>query len=78
MNEVNVKEARRQLKDLLDRVERGEEIILTRRGKPVARLSPPRPAEVPLPLLGGFRGSVAITGRALSEEVAVARGEERY
>jgi len=33
MLEVNVKEARSQLSSLLDRVERGEEIIINRRGK---------------------------------------------
>jgi prevent-host-death family protein len=37
---VGVSEARNQLSDLLDRVERGEAVIITRRGKPVARLVP--------------------------------------
>jgi prevent-host-death family protein len=37
--EVNVNEARSKLSSLLDsRVERGEEIIISRRGKPAARL----------------------------------------
>jgi prevent-host-death family protein len=37
---VAVSEARNQLSGLLDRVEGGEVIIITRRGKPVARLVP--------------------------------------
>jgi prevent-host-death family protein len=35
---VGVSEARNQWSALLDRVERGEAVIVTRRGKPVARL----------------------------------------
>ena len=37
---VGVSEARNELSALLDRVERGEAVIITRRGKPVARLVP--------------------------------------
>ena len=33
-------EAKTKLSELLDRVERGEEIVITRRGKPAARLIP--------------------------------------
>jgi prevent-host-death family protein len=32
--------ARTHLSELLDRVERGEEITITRRGKPIAKLAP--------------------------------------
>jgi prevent-host-death family protein len=38
--EVGAFEAKNTLGTLLDRVERGEEIIITRHGKPVARLVP--------------------------------------
>lgn len=37
---IGVHEARAHLSDLLDRVQRGERIIITRHGKPVARLVP--------------------------------------
>jgi prevent-host-death family protein len=36
---VSVKEAKSHLSELLDRVERGDEIVITRRGKPIARLT---------------------------------------
>ena len=36
MTEVSVAEAKAHLSELLDRVERGEEVVITRRGKPVA------------------------------------------
>jgi prevent-host-death family protein len=38
MAEIGAFEAKNRLAALLDAVERGEEIIITRRGKPVARL----------------------------------------
>ncbi len=40
MNEIGAFEAKNTLGSLLDRVERGEEIVITRHGKPVARLVP--------------------------------------
>ncbi|MDF1614367.1 type II toxin-antitoxin system Phd/YefM family antitoxin [Desulfurivibrio dismutans] len=38
MQKVNVREARRDISRLLDAVAGGEEIVIVRRGKPVARL----------------------------------------
>jgi prevent-host-death family protein len=38
--QVEASEARNTLSALLDRAERGEEIVITRHGKPVARLAP--------------------------------------
>ena len=40
VREVGAFEAKTTLGTLLDRVERGEEIVITRHGKPVARLVP--------------------------------------
>jgi prevent-host-death family protein len=37
---VGAYDAKTRLSELLDRVERGEQIIITRHGKPVARLVP--------------------------------------
>ena len=39
MQQVNIREVRRNIGRLLDAVESGEKIIITRRGKPVAKLS---------------------------------------
>jgi prevent-host-death family protein len=41
MNDVALYEAKNRLSALIDRVEAGEEIAITRRGKIVARLVPP-------------------------------------
>jgi len=40
MDEIGAFEAKNKLGQLLDRVERGEEIVITRHGKAVARLAP--------------------------------------
>jgi prevent-host-death family protein len=40
MREIGAFEAKNTLSALLDRVENGEEIVITRHGKPVARLIP--------------------------------------
>ena len=44
MREVGAFEAKNKLGQLLDLVERGEEIIITRHGRQVARLVPPKQA----------------------------------
>ena len=43
MNDVALFEAKNRLSELIHRVEAGEEIAITRRGKVVARLVPPAP-----------------------------------
>ena len=40
MHEIDAFEAKNKLAALLDRVERGEEILIMRHGRPVARLVP--------------------------------------
>jgi prevent-host-death family protein len=45
MHQIGAFAAKNRLSSLLDRVERGEEIIITRRGKAVAKL---------VPAVGGF------------------------
>jgi prevent-host-death family protein len=44
MREVGAFEAKNKLGQLLDQVERGEEIVITRQGKQVARLVSPQQA----------------------------------
>lgn len=43
MDEIGAFEAKNTLSALLDRVEKGEEITITRRGKAVAKLVPAKP-----------------------------------
>lgn len=77
MQEVNVKEARDKLSKLLDKVGRGEEIVVTRHGKKVACLVPPDTVRN-LPSLKQFRESIKLSGKTLSQTVIDSRDEERY
>ena len=42
MKEAGIREARQNLTALIDEVRKGREVTITDRGKPVARLVPPR------------------------------------
>ncbi len=54
---VNVHEAKTHLSKLLERVDRGEEVVICRAGEPVARLVP---ARMGARKLGGDKGRVRI------------------
>jgi prevent-host-death family protein len=75
--EVSAKEARDKLGRLLDRVERGDEIIITRRGKRVAVLTSAAECKT-LPSLKKFRASISVKGKTLSETIVEQRQKERY
>ncbi|NWF56377.1 MAG: type II toxin-antitoxin system prevent-host-death family antitoxin [Syntrophaceae bacterium] len=76
--EISVKEARSKFKFLLDQVEGGNEVVIRRRGKEVARLVPPKGEGKRLPSLERFRSSIKMKGEPLSEIVKKERGEGRY
>jgi prevent-host-death family protein len=78
MVQVTIREARTNLKALIDRAEAGEEIVILRRGKQVARLIPPQPRPGRFPDLSSFRESIALTGEPPSETVIRERREARY
>ena len=72
MERVGIRQARQCLPDLINRVEAGEEIVITRHGKTVAKLVPlPAPAKQ-LPSLEKFRCGIGDPGtpsaRLLREE----------
>jgi prevent-host-death family protein len=76
--EISAKEARGKLSSLLKRVEKGDEIVVVRRGKQVARLVPFRRKEKRLPQLREFRASIRVKGEPLSVAILHGREEERY
>lgn len=76
--EINAKEARARLSDLLKRAEKGEEVLLFRRGKKIARLVPVKKVQKTLPSLKEFRASIRIKGEPLSMAVVKGREEARY
>jgi prevent-host-death family protein len=77
MIEINVKEARKNLSLLLDKVEHGDEVVITRRGKRVAKLVVPV-TNKKLPKLESFRNQLKISGVSMSETVLENRTIERY
>ena len=60
MREVTVAEAKAQLSSLLDAVERGEPVLITRRGRAVAELVPRRAVRDLLPSLQALRASLPV------------------
>jgi len=59
MRQVNVHEAKTTLSKLLEAVERGEDVVISRAGTPVARLIP---FVAPVRRLGADKGLVGIAG----------------
>ena len=69
MKHVGIKQAREALPELVHRAEAGEEIVITRQGKAVARLvGAPRTPKA-LPTLREFRRTLGRDGRPASELV---------
>ncbi|WP_145735413.1 type II toxin-antitoxin system Phd/YefM family antitoxin [Nitrospirillum pindoramense] len=67
MSIVGAFEAKKDLAALLDRIEAGEEVIITRHGRPVARLSPidgGRDIASAKAALTALRHSIAARGQA--------------
>ena len=71
METVNIHEAKTQLSRLIERVRAGEEVVIAKAGKPVARLVPVVPAGV-VRKPGSLKGRIRIDGdfnAPLPEEV---------
>jgi prevent-host-death family protein len=54
----NIHEAKTHLSQLLQYVERGEEVVICRAGKPLARLVPMEEIPVKKRVLGQFKGQI--------------------
>ena len=74
---VNLAQAKARFSELLDKVESGEVVVINRRGKAVARLSPAVRHKKPLPLreLAAFRASMPRLRRPAAELLREARDE---
>ena len=76
---ITAKEARERFGEILDRAVCGEEVVILRRGRPVAWLVPVRAAKpVCLPDLRGFRASIHTRGAVLTAQLLNEREEARY
>jgi prevent-host-death family protein len=83
LSSVGAYDAKTRLSELLDRVEKGEQIIITRHGRPVARLVPERSQDVAraieaLDRITARRGRLAQCGvRITRDEIRAWREEGR-
>jgi len=73
--QVNIYEAKTQLSKLVERAAAGEEIVIARGGRPMARLVPLQPPGAQRPV-GAYRGTMWIAPDfdELPDEVAAAFG----
>jgi prevent-host-death family protein len=70
MKTAGIREARLNLGALIEEVRKGREVLLTDRGRPVARLVPPRPAYAkPFRSLKRFRRAIRLRGEPLSRTI---------
>jgi prevent-host-death family protein len=77
MAQVGMHEAKTKLSQLVERVEAGEDVVIARRGKPVARLVPITPSGSLSTAYGALRGRIAIAPDfdELPPDIAEAFGE---
>ena len=81
MVEVNVREARQSLSRLLDQVEAGQEIQITRNGKVIARLVPehaPLDLEKVLQDAATLRNAITEAHAVKENPVLIERDQARY
>lgn len=80
MNSVNLADAKAHLSELVAQAEAGEDICITRRGKPVARLTAADSARQPVSLaeLRAVTEAMAPQAETAGEFVRRLRGESRY
>ena len=74
MRTAGIREARQNLSALLDEVKKGREVVITERGRPVAKLVPPdRAPGRGVPNLAAFRRRMPVLDPPLSTTVAEER-----
>jgi len=77
MDQVNIHDAKTHLSRLVERVEAGEEIVIARGGRPVARLVPLKARTGPRPL-GLLKGKISMAPDWDEPEVNDEIAEEFY
>jgi len=70
MRTAGIREARQNLSALLDEVKKGREVMITERGRPIAKLVPPgRPRGKGVPNLAAFRRTMPVFAPPLSTTI---------
>lgn len=77
MIQTNIRKAKAKLSAYLSQVEQGEEVMIVKRGKPVAMLKPVEQAAA-LPSMKSFRQKIRLRGLPASQAIIRMREESRY
>ena len=77
MIKSNIRETKAKLSSYLSQVEQGEEVMIVRRGKPVAVLKAVKQT-AQLPSMKAFREKMRVKGLSASETIIRMREESRY
>lgn len=80
MSDISLADAKAQLSDLVERAMRGEDVRITRRGKPVARIVPLGRERKPIDLaaLRALRDSMPLQSDSAEILVRAMRDDARY
>jgi antitoxin (DNA-binding transcriptional repressor) of toxin-antitoxin stability system len=78
MTQITIEEATQNLYKLLEQVAQGEQFILMKEGKEIARLLPPQQVKKVFPSLNDFRKSIVLKGSSMSTTILAERENERY
>jgi prevent-host-death family protein len=80
MDTVSVADAKAHLSELLERVERGETVEITKRGKPIARLVgiEKRKKPIDIELLRSVNKKIPMQPESAGEFIRRMRDEDRY
>jgi prevent-host-death family protein len=77
---VNLAHAKAHLSELIDKIEQGEEIVITRRGRPAARLGPVERPRQPIDFkaLEEFRNRMPPLRKPAGDWIREMRDDDRY
>jgi prevent-host-death family protein len=80
MSTINFAHAKAHLSEVLDRVEKGERIEITRRGKKIAEIVPIKQTVAPLSLqeLEDFSHAMPVEAETAGNFVSAMRDQDRY
>jgi prevent-host-death family protein len=76
MPTISLAKAKAHLSELIDRVQAGEQVVITRHGRPVARLLPELAPKKPVRSLAKLRASLPRLDPPLSETLRQMRDEQ--
>ncbi len=77
MEKVDVADTKTHLAALLKRIEQGEKILVTRRGRPMAKLIPVMHSRKRIPSLSSFRSQILRTKTSPLDVLEMLREEAR-